>query len=72
MRTSIDGRVVIQARTAEWQRQYRNNDWVPSALPVRSGSRVWLFAQRLAHEVGGVSRAKFVKTVKAVDFRGAW
>ncbi len=25
MRASINSRVVIQARTAEWQRQYRNH-----------------------------------------------
>ncbi len=30
MRASINSRVVIQARTAEWQRQYRNHGYGPS------------------------------------------
>ncbi len=40
MRTSIDGRVVIQARTAEWQRQYRNNDYVPSDFLFGSNAKL--------------------------------
>jgi len=30
MNTTINSRVAIQARIAEWQRQYRNSDYGPS------------------------------------------
>ena len=30
MTTVINSRAVIQARIAEWQRQYRNNDYGPA------------------------------------------
>jgi hypothetical protein len=32
MTTTINSRVAIQARIAEWQRRYRNSDYGPSDL----------------------------------------
>jgi hypothetical protein len=40
MRASINSRVVIQARTAEWQRQYRYHDYGPSDFLFGNNAKV--------------------------------